>query len=1206
MQIIIRLIWKKLIYKYYSFICLWRNNMRIKVNHITQWSKERDCQGNLPLLVKKLILASSKKITKCDFPSEDQVYLPGYDGIVKNEEETLFVPKGQSVWEMGCSEDWRKKANEDYHDRKKEPLDINQEVTTYIHVSPQLIERKKIENWTKYRIKQNIWKDVKLYGALELETWINETPSVERWFAEKIGLPNKGVETLERWWDKWCQLDDNLKISPELVLTDKDEDVKNLSNLLHHKKITIKSNNIEESIAFLYAAISKLPEKDLYLSKALVIHNSESMEYYSQIDNLILIPAFEDYDYYEDGDNTIYTHTYLENHDIELVDPIKLHFIENLEKIGISYVDAKRYAKDSGRNLTILKRLFNPKIQPIQINEKNVRLLISLFFTQIYDENNRYDLKIVEEISGMNYETFLQQLLILSNEINSPIFKNLNKCFLKSPKDTLFIIGRYITSYDFKRIKKIIYKIFKSDLTFRHAKYNKCSSKLKEGILKSLILISVFGEDANINLINSEKWVDDIISNLFKDESQKFWNENYYYLKLIAEASPTIFLKTITQVLEKTPNYLINHIDYLLSALKILALNPFDFKEIIDFHLTLLDLKYNETTIKFLKELFVPWYTPTGISLKAKLNNLNHVLEKNSDLGFEILKYLLSHESEALLLNKEPHWRTFYEKNITVTNNDLSEFYHSIRMKLLEHTKYNVDKWSAALENYRLYEDNEFEEKLISSLYEYLQLNPNNIELWNLLRENICHLNEFPEHTDSSKVVPLKDIYYKLTPKELIPRYQYLFDDPWPAVLDCTFNQRKDEINHKQKNAVNYIYRIKQFEGIKKLINSVEYPSIIGSYMYNKNIDDEVFDIINENDKMNNFASQYIHKKSIQYANWSDKIIQRLLNETFDDEKICFILTSLKPTCEVWKKLKLFKQNIQNKYWINLKEYRFCETSKEGEYYIKKLLIQKSHDKIIEFINHNTNKLEANFIGETLTKMELYDEYFKSNRYVGKKLLKLLNNNNYDKYKLIKLEFQLSSSFRFENPPYDLNIHKEMSKKPKLISKLINIRKTNNYQIISRYSNILEKWDLIPGTQSDGNINYEFLQKWHKNCLELIEQEDEIVYYSILGRVLSNSSEKNEIWPRKEVCRFIDETNNTKLNNSFKSSIIKKYLTYAKSLYDGGRREKNISYKYKEYAEKIVDDYPITAKILFEVSKKFETDAKYEKFESDNIDYEYD
>ena len=45
---------------------------------------------------------------------------------------------------------------------------------------------------------------------------------------------------------------------------------------------------------------------------------------------------------------------------------------------------------------------------------------------------------------------------------------------------------------------------------------------------------------------------------------------------------------------------------------------------------------------------------------------------------------------------------------------------------------------------------------------------------------------------------------------------------------------------------------------------------------------------------------------------------------------------------------------------------------------------------------------------------------------------------------------------------------------------------------------------------------------------------------------------------------------------------------------------------YNEYAEKIVDDYPITAKILFEVSKKFENDARREKFKSDNLDYEYD
>lgn len=181
-----------------------------------------------------------------------------------------------------------------------------------------------------------------------------------------------------------------------------------------------------------------------------------------------------------------------------------------------------------------------------------------------------------------------------------------------------------------------------------------------------------------------------------------------------------------------------------------------------------------------------------------------------------------------------------------------------------------------------------------------------------------------------------------------------------------------------------------------------------------------------------------------------------------------------------------------------------------------------------------------------------------------------------------------------------------MSKNPELILKFINIRKTNNPQTISRYSNIFENWSLIPGTGPDKSINYEFLEKWHYECLELIEKDDEIIYYSILGKLLSKSSEDDRMWPKKEVCKFIDEINNINLNKSFKNSIMNKYATYAKSLYDGGRREKSISNKYKEYAERIVDDYPITAKILFKVSKKFENKAKIEKFKLDHLDYEYD
>lgn len=1183
--------------------------MRIKVNHITQWAKERECQGSLPLLIKKLILASSKEITRCVFPSEDQVYLTGFDGFIENDNKTLFVPEGQSVWEMGCNNEWKPKANEDYRNRKKEPLGINQETTTYIQVSPQLIERKDIEKWEKYRIRQKIWKDVKLYGALELETWINETPSVERWFAEKIGFPNKGVETLERWWSKWCQLDEDLKISPELVLTDKNVEVKELIKQLYgNKKIMVYSDNIDESVAFLYAVISTLPERELFLSKTLVINDRESMEFYSQKDNLILIPTYDNYEYYDDGDNIIYIHTYSKSKNkIILTDPNKYHFIENLEKMGLPNTDAKKYARDSGKNLTTLKTLFNPEIQPMWVKKENVRLLITLFFTQFNDENNIYDKKIIEEIYGEEYEKFIHSILILANEENTPIFKNQNKCYLKSPKNILFIIGKYINSYDLDRIENLVNKIFKkSDVMLKREKYFRCSSKLKEGILKALILISVFGEDANLNHISPENWVDNLIYNLFEDESEEFWNKNYPYLKLIAEASPTIFLETIEEKLKKNEVYLITYQHYLLSALKILALNPFFFRNIIDIHLELVDKSDNNDILKFLNELFVPWYINTYTSFNARLNILDYILDKNLVIGWGILEYLLSRESDFLFINNEPYWRIFYEKEFIITHNDLLKFYHEVRMKLLEHIGFDDEKWAFSVNYYIECKDEEFNEKLIEKLYEYIKIEPKNIVLWDILRENIAKLRGFPENDDLIKVVPLEDVYYKITPKKLIQRYKYLFDSDWPDVLDSTFDQRDDEINHKRKDAINYIYKIKGFDGIKELIINVKYPRIIGSYMFDKKIDDKVFNVINDNEHMNEFASQYIFKKSIFYENWPNQIIKQMLDDKFDDSKILLILTSFKVNCNVWRKLKLFDEDIQKDYWMQFKYFNYCQTHNECKYYLRKLLKYSSPQNVIEFLYRNKTEFDTNLIGDVLLKLNLDDDYIKHNARICTSLLKTLHDGNYDDGKLIRLEFKLSPSFRLNKLPYRLKIHEKMSNNPKFICSLIKTMGSVDLNLKYHYIYILENWNVIPGTKMNGQINYEFLNKWYNECLEFIENKNENYFYSLFGKVLSKSSEEEGVWPRKEVCKFIDETDNSKISNYFKSSIIRAYSTYSKRLDDGGRREKSISNKYYGYAERIVEEYPVTARILFDVSKKFENDARYEKFESDNLDYEYD
>lgn len=128
-----------------------------------------------------------------------------------------------------------------------------------------------------------------------MEEWINNTSSVEQWFAEELGFPNEGVETLNNWWGKWSSVTPNIQFTSTLILTNKKKETEDVKDSLKNSKhIIVKSSTIEESISFLYSVIDTFPinEREYYLNKTLIIDYPKSFDFYSQYD-LILIPTFE-------------------------------------------------------------------------------------------------------------------------------------------------------------------------------------------------------------------------------------------------------------------------------------------------------------------------------------------------------------------------------------------------------------------------------------------------------------------------------------------------------------------------------------------------------------------------------------------------------------------------------------------------------------------------------------------------------------------------------------------------------------------------------------------------------------------------------------------------------------------------------------------------------------------------------------------------
>ena len=53
----------------------------------------------MPKLMRRLIHASFKEITYVSFPNEDNVYMPGFDGVLEVNQSNPYV-SGLSVWDQ--------------------------------------------------------------------------------------------------------------------------------------------------------------------------------------------------------------------------------------------------------------------------------------------------------------------------------------------------------------------------------------------------------------------------------------------------------------------------------------------------------------------------------------------------------------------------------------------------------------------------------------------------------------------------------------------------------------------------------------------------------------------------------------------------------------------------------------------------------------------------------------------------------------------------------------------------------------------------------------------------------------------------------------------------------------------------------------------------------------------------------------------------
>ena len=114
---------------------------------IERWADRIDSKSDLPYLISRLVRATTPGSTQVDFPSGTATYIGGWDGVVNCQEDTAYIPRGISLYELGKESNCKSKADKDYEKRTANSLGYDQKDCVFIFITLRFWKKK--DEWRR-------------------------------------------------------------------------------------------------------------------------------------------------------------------------------------------------------------------------------------------------------------------------------------------------------------------------------------------------------------------------------------------------------------------------------------------------------------------------------------------------------------------------------------------------------------------------------------------------------------------------------------------------------------------------------------------------------------------------------------------------------------------------------------------------------------------------------------------------------------------------------------------------------------------------------------------------------------------------------------------------------------------------------------------------------------------------------------------------
>lgn len=970
----------------------------IKTIDLQHWADSKDSEHLMPELMRRLIHASIKDITRISFPNEDCVDLPGFDGILETTYNNPYVPVGSSAFEIGTNKGQKKKANHDYNNRTKEMSDEERVNTHFVFVIAR--KWKSARKWEDERNREGKWKSVRVLTAVELEDWLSVCPTVAVWLAAKMGKIKETVKlkSLEEYWNKWSTNSKGIVLDKGILLGGREDECKRLINYVKTpSEIFVQSSSWDESLAFIVAAIMNSGDQGLIDRSIVVLDDASVQAMVEQYKNIVIITNCTNrglgYAIQQNRNSIVYVSRPLEKPPYGINIELSAHdyhkFQQALEKCGYRDDEARTIARSCGRSVAILRHQLNfDASTPEWVKKEDIQEIIPLLIVGRWNESYKEEQRLISELCDANYgevSKMVQRWLFIDS---SPLCRKDNCWYVVSPYDTFLYIRSYITEGVFVRFAKVIKEVLfdldpnamnhlNPELPIYTLGKRKFTGLIREGLCHSLILMAILCDDR-------QEQVDEIVRGILKDTDMQWWLTYTHedVIPLIAEASPDAFLQYIENDLKKEDSLMkrlfipikkkgffgveweVNYSNVLF-ALEMIAWMP-EYMMRVCCILAQLSPIINESNyvnkpINSLMEIFRVWCPMTTVGTSERCKALRTLYRHFPDVTIELCFKIAENwrQQSGNLPIRVSRWRLKeINLNSAVTYKEVFQELQTVCNTIVNHDTLSTEQTIKVL---TMALDCRLTKELRGLLRNYLVNRQNTLKSHNAFYQELKgKINRFRSISNArwqipnEELVEFENLLESITPENLLDRLEFLFDGnihEMPEIRTIEDNDlRIKAVREIRKDAAAQVLTTVGIDEVFKYAERLKHPEYLMQGLGSSESAIDVFDDVYRYARVNDGKPTYILTFFNSYAFADRDSFLQCVKVWHDDGFVWYPISGIYPDDDLWGIVDSFDDQQQLEYWRHA--YAGILPPERVEYLLDNYQKAGNADQMISIINH--------------------------------------------------------------------------------------------------------------------------------------------------------------------------------------------------------------------------------------------------------------